>query len=328
MNRKKLLLLLGVGLFIYLTTSVGWRPIVDEIHKLKWNFIPLFLIYAFICTLDSLGWRFGFKAGACRVGLFQLFWIRVAGEAVNNTTPTGYVGGEPVKAMLLKRHGIPMTEGLASLVVAKTTLTLSQILFVFIGLGLAFARLEISATVRFVLLTAMIVLTLLVSLFLFFQGRGLFSWIAKTLIRFKIAHHFLIRIMEKILELESHIETFYKASKKRFLLSFFFHFLGWLAGILEIYFILRCLHLPLGVWDAFVIEALHQLIRGLAFMVPGNLGTQEGGNLFIFRLFNLGSVWGLTVSLIRRIREIFWSGLGWMLLAFWGRKEKFGVGKF
>ena len=63
---------------------------------------------------------------------------RTAGEVVNMTTPTAYVGGEPLKAFLLKRHQIPMVDGLASVVIAKTIMTLAQVLFILVGIALAF----------------------------------------------------------------------------------------------------------------------------------------------------------------------------------------------
>lgn len=321
--KQSLLLSVGLGIFIYLVTRVGWSTIWTQFQALQWKFSILIFIYAFVYVLDTLGWRFSFKPGVCRVSFWKLFWVRVAGEAVNNTTPTGYMGGEPVKAYLLKREGLSTPESLASLVIAKTTMTLSEILFIVIGLALTFARFDVSTHVRYSLIAALLVLSVFVLLFLFFQGQGLFTGFARVLMHFKIGTHFLAKRMEKIRELESHLSHFYGKAKRRFLLSFFFHFLGWWAGILEIYFILKFLKIPIGFQNAFIIETLHQMIRGLAFFVPANLGTQEGGNFFIFSLLRLGPALGVSVSLIRRMREWVWAGIGWILLAFWKRDDPF-----
>jgi hypothetical protein len=37
---------------------------------------------------------------------------------MNMTTLTAYVGGEPLKAYLLKKHHVPRVEGLASVIIA------------------------------------------------------------------------------------------------------------------------------------------------------------------------------------------------------------------
>jgi hypothetical protein len=65
----------------------------------------------------------------------QPLGIRAAGEAVNAVTPTAYLGGEPLKAWLLKRHGVSLVPGLASVLVSKTALMLTQGAFVFLGLA-------------------------------------------------------------------------------------------------------------------------------------------------------------------------------------------------
>ena len=94
--------------------------------------LPLVLVYG----LEAYGWQLTLGSLAPRVGFLRLFAIRMAGEAINVTTPTGYVGGEPMKAYLLQRYGVNLVDGLASVVTAKTTLVLAQILFMLMGVGL------------------------------------------------------------------------------------------------------------------------------------------------------------------------------------------------
>jgi hypothetical protein len=54
----------------------------------------------------------------------------MAGETANVTPPAAYIGGEPLKAYWLKRYGVSMVEGVASVITAKTTMTLAQVLFI------------------------------------------------------------------------------------------------------------------------------------------------------------------------------------------------------
>lgn len=325
-KKQAILLILGLALLIYLVAQTGWHQIWDQITRLKWNLIPIVLVYALVYTFDTLGWKFSFRKQYPTVSFFNLFWIRLAGEAVNNTTPTGYVGGEPVKAYMLRSFDVSTPESFASLVAAKTTLTLSQILFIVFGLAAAFIELDLSLTFKIVMSFMLIFLTVLVLLFMVFQQKGMFTSIAKMLSRLNIGQNAISKRMEKIKELESHLADFYKSSRRQFIFSFSFHFLGWLAGVLEIYLIVLFLELPLNLLDAFMIETLHQLLRGLAFWVPGNIGTQEGGNFFIFTLFGLSGAVGLSVSLIRRIRELIWAVLGWgILILYKGRHKDFDL---
>jgi len=43
---------------------------------------------------------------------------------------------------------------------------------------------------------------------------------------------------------------------------------------------------------------------------PGNVGTYEGGNMVIARMFGVTATAGLTLALCRRARSIFWAGVG------------------
>lgn len=94
--------------------------------------LPSIVMY----LLDCVGWRLALGAHASAVSFCQLFLIRTAGEVVNATTPTGYVGGEPLKAYLLERYGIPLVDSSASVIIAKTTMTIAQVAYILVGIGL------------------------------------------------------------------------------------------------------------------------------------------------------------------------------------------------
>src|SRR5256712_11979646 len=118
-----------------------WRndpeALLHSIRQLSWR---LLIVIAFPFTLvnvfDTLGWRFAFRND--RVPFGALFSARLAGEAFNLTTPTASVGGEAVKAWLI-RHHVPLEEALPSVIVAKTTITIAQGLLLIAGLPCAWA---------------------------------------------------------------------------------------------------------------------------------------------------------------------------------------------
>jgi hypothetical protein len=59
---------------------------------------------------------------------------RTAGVAVNQLTPTASVGGDFVKAGLVRRW-VPVTDGFASVMVDKLTFALGETIFVVVGLA-------------------------------------------------------------------------------------------------------------------------------------------------------------------------------------------------
>ena len=129
------LLLVGAALFAYLIAEIGLADIASSFRTLSWR---LLIVLVFPCLVfklfDTLGWRFAFPGAS--VPLLTLMRIRITGQAVTATTPTGTLGGDAVKAWLL-RDRVSTPETLISLIVVKTTMVASQGLFLALGVLVA-----------------------------------------------------------------------------------------------------------------------------------------------------------------------------------------------
>ena len=129
---KAALLLLGALPLSALGWHIGIERIYDAVAQLGPAamlavLLPSLLMY----VLEAYGWRVTLGAWAKDVPFWRVLAIRTAGEVVNMTTPTAYVGGEPLKAFLLKRQGVPIVEGLASVVTAMSRVSPSRCCDVF-----------------------------------------------------------------------------------------------------------------------------------------------------------------------------------------------------
>src|SRR5438874_1860185 len=130
----------GGLLLALLLYHAGIGPVVVRLRVLGWGTPLIVLPYLVIAAFDALGWRCTLPATA-RAPLGAVYLARMAGEAVNSLTPTA-VTGEPLKAHLLRAWGVSSADGVASIVIAKTALTVSQILFILLGLAALFDRLD------------------------------------------------------------------------------------------------------------------------------------------------------------------------------------------
>lgn len=95
-----------------------------------------------------------------------------------------------------------------------------------------------------------------------------------------------------------------------FLVSFALNFLCHGAAVLEVWLILRLIGVPVGFFAALAMEALTKLVNVLGIFNPGNVGTYEGGNMLIARMFGMTGAIGLTLGLARRMRGLFWGAVG------------------
>ena len=317
---RRLGLLIGIGLFAWILAHADLAAVWRQVRHFRWEFGLIFLFYAVIFGLDTLGWQFALtRRSQRRVRWSSLFRMRLAGEAVNYVTPTGTIGGEPIKAILLsRRHGIPLADGMASVVIAKTTLVFSMLLFVLAGIAVTVATQTMDRVVFRWVWRVLPVLSLLLVLFLLAQflqpfrrgsslAHGVSLWA-----RLPRLSEWLKRAMDKVQGWDRAILSFYRQSPGSVLWSLGFHFLGWLAGAVEVYLILRLLGIPVSPATAFSMEALWVLLKTVAFMIPGSLGASEGILLLVCGGLGVSAVPGLALGLLRRAREVLWVGLGFL----------------
>ena len=272
---------------------------------------PLLVVY----LLDAYGWSLTLGQWMSRVGFVRLFMVRMAGEAINVTTPTAMLGGEPMKAYLLTRYDVPMVEGLASVVTAKTIMVVAQILFMLSGLGVT---LWLLGAGEYNLLVACVALGLLVFgvfLFLILQRHGIGRGLLAVADACRIRSQRLEAARPRLLELDRTIRTFYRERHRTFLLALGVYFVAWLTELLEVYAILYFLGAEAGWLSSFSIAAIAVLIKGSVSFVPGSLGAQEGGYLFLLMAWGYDEVTGITFALLRRLREILWILIGLGFLA-------------
>jgi len=313
------LLLLGVAMLCGLVLHIGPAVLAGEIEKLGWNVVWVLLPSIAVYVLDALGWRYTLGRHAEKIRFDRLFMTRMAGETVNYTTPGMYLGGEPMKAYLLSRHGVPLVDGMASVVTAKTTMTLAQVVFIMLGIGLGAVLLSRSNNLLVPSLLGLGLLGFGVGLFLAVQRFGLFMSLLRVLDRVGIRIAWLKAREGRLEALDSAIRDFYVRDRRGFLLSFASFFAGWLAGAVEVYLILYFLGLPVDWRTVIAIEALAVFAKGGTAFIPGSVGGQEAGTVLVFVAFGLTEQAGVTFALVRRLREIVWVAFGLWVLAMEGR---------
>jgi len=302
----------GVLLLAILIYQTGPLQLARHLAVLGWWAPLVFVPYAVSSIFDAAGWRVTFVR--FRPKLWLLYLARLIGEAMNSITPTAYLGGEPVKAFLLQRFGVPLAEATASVILAKTALTIAQIAFVVVGVALFMIRRDVGM----ITVPAVLALTLsgigVTFLLVVLQRRGLVAFVARMALRIFPRARLAARLAAGAPEVDARLRAFYGARPHAAAASVAFHFVGWVTGAAEVFVIMDLIGHPVSIVDAIVIEALAQPTRLAGVLIPGTLGVQEAGGMVIFRLLGLPPDLGLAMMLLKRIREIGFNLLGVALL--------------
>lgn len=300
------LLTLGLAVFIWLVRRADPDAIVVHLGALGWGAALVAAPYALVVALAVLGWRYAFDRPV-PLGAGRLAMIYLAGKAVNLVTPLVPVGGEPLKAYLLRARGIPLTEGLASVVVTKTLDAVAQVFFVVAATAFLVVDADVPAALVKVTLPATAASAALAGGFVLAQWRGLFGGLARLLGSVGLGR---ASLDVGARDLDRRIRAYYRQRRRRLVAALTFHLLSWLATSLEVWVLLALLDLPRSIGFALALAALTAAARFIAFAVPGALGVQEGATVFVFLSFGLPADAALAFSLLRRFRELVWAAAG------------------
>jgi glycosyltransferase 2 family protein len=313
---RPLLVLTGLAVVGYLVAQIGPAAIWSSFVTLGWR-LPIVLTfpYALAALVDTIGWRLLLPGP---VPLSLVFRARLAGEAVNLATPTMAVGGEPLKAFLL-RPPVPLLDGLVSVIADKTTIVVGQIIF--LAAGLLAARAVLPSTSRLVpIMTGLLAVEILaIGGFALVQASGGLGGGGRLLGR--LGGRFGSRVglggeryLQGLGDLDRALAGLYRHGRRRLLASALVHSVAWATGALEIYLVLHWLGTPASLGTALIIESFAGGVKFASFMVPASLGALEGGYVAFFEAFGLTATAGLSFVLVRRLREMVWAGLGFLAL--------------
>ena len=308
-----LLALIGLGIVVTLLATHDTARTLDALRVAGWGVLLVIALHLPQAILSGLG--FGALIGRQRsIGSMWLMrWIR---ESVNTLLPVAQVGGDVVRVRLLARagsrggDGLPLKPLVAASLVDVTAEMGGQLAFTLLGVAVLLAGAHVGGALP-VAATAVGATAGIALAFVVAQRFGLVTLVQRGVE--KLTRGDAWAELGDMTGLEQAVLALYR-DPRRLALTGFWHLASWLAGIAETLAALHVLGLPANLRDATVIESLGQAIRAFGFLIPGALGVQEGGYLFICAMFGIAGPQALALSLLRRLREL---ALGLPGLATW-----------
>ncbi|MCH2108214.1 MAG: flippase-like domain-containing protein [Polyangiaceae bacterium] len=322
----------GLALFWHLVRSSGVGS------ELNFEFSPvLALLLLAVSTLpsyfDAKAWQVtaaGLGAGAKKIPLAPLIWLRIAGEGVTNGVPGGLVFGETYKAVKLNEwFAARPSDTTPGLILMKLGLGYSQALFILMGMALGYSRIAAESEVAFGFAGVQwIVLALLVAmcafmgiaLVLFYLGRPFARVISVlNLLPQKSVKEWVERQQLKVKTLDENCSALIKGHPRELLMIMFWLMMRWFSMVGENLIILAGLQLlPSSPLDAllvaFVIESLGSMFRLIFFLVPSGIGGQDASYFALFQLYGWSAPITGAYIVVKRLKELFWIAAGFVLI--------------
>lgn len=309
--------ILAVGIMV---ANIGWQSILKNIEDTGWWFLAVLAVWLVVYVLNALSWRLIIRNNceeAKRIPFLYILKLTITGYAINCSTPVGLMGGEPYRILELKRY-VGTTKATSSVILYSMMHVVSHFLLWMISVLLIAITIPMDEGLIGTLVGVFAVCLAL--LILFFRGykKGMvvkvFTLLSKLPYVKKWALKFYQNNEEKLQIIDEQIAHLHGNQKRRFYSSLGLELLARVVGCLEIYFIVQAMGFDITFIDSVIVVAFSSLFANILFFSPMQLGTREGGYILALKLLALPANLGFSVSIITRIRELFWIALGMMIM--------------
>jgi len=306
-----LLFLVGVGILVVLLARVGFESVFSALVLFG---LPPFLIFVSISlvnfSLYVYRWQYILNKDLPRdqrIGFWRLYMHRMSGFAFMYLLPMSIFGSEPIRVGLVHEDGIPLKRATSSVVIDLAFELTSFILFVSVGIVLAFFEHVALGNSLWLLILALSLFTALLLSFYWatVTGRGFFSSIFR-LLRLQNRKH-LRKLNTWLVGMEAQMTEFLNGHPFMLVWLLLISLVTISFKTLESWFVAHFLGVSLNFSQALLVST----IPGLAMLlpIPGGLGFFEASNTGLFALLGI-SVNALVLVLIIRLRDIIFMVIG------------------
>jgi len=308
--------LTGAILFAWTIRLAGTTAVVDGFRRVGGGIIVVILLGGVRALVRTAAWRLCLDPED-QLPFRSMFAAYLAGDAIGNVTPFGLLASEPSKIAMVRKQ-IALQASVASLAVENLFYSATVLVVLISGTAALLLSFHLPRPLRI----AGLIVLFVAPLGAFAAGsilttrRRIVSASIEWLGRQRMAATYLDGRLAHIRQTGERIAGFVERNPGKvtplILLEATYHALA----VAEIWFVLSLtLGIQLPVLTALVLEAVNRTIT-LAFQfVPMWLGVDEAGTAVVTTAVNLGSAAGISLALVRKMRIVIWTAVGFLVMA-------------
>ena len=308
--------IVGAGLLAYLVFRVGPGMLLKQTSKVGWGIVVIFWLGGISHLGKTWAWRLTFRSEfRDSIPLWRAFRLRLISEAIGQFGLAGQVLGEGMRVSLLGTS-VPVAVGISSATLDRGLYTVSAAIVGtagLIGAALLFPLSHIWKMCAFACAGGMFAFVLLLIVAVRRQWPVL-SIVIRVLRGVPGLQNRLQGAGQTMQSAERELFNFHAHAPQAFWTSFTLNMISQVLAVLEVYLLLRFMGSSMKFFSAFVFEGFTKLVNAVGGLIPGNVGTYEGGSMLIAKLFRVSAATGLSLGFCRRVRALFWAGLGALCL--------------
>jgi phosphatidylglycerophosphate synthase/choline kinase len=314
---------LGTALFSYLVWKAGPGKLFADTLALRWGAMLILALSGCSHLAKTFAWALMLGAERQKVAFTRLFGLRLGAEAMGQLGIVGQTFGDSIRISHLGPE-VSVSHAVSSVSLDRGFFFITSALLTIAGVV---AGLVLFPLPHALYLYASVFAVVLCG-FLFLTGLAVrrrwpvLSRATTSLGRLPFLRNWVAKHWCLIHSIEETLFDFHHQTPRLFWASFGLNLACQFLATAEVYVILLFTGPKIGFLAALVIEALTKLVNTVGNLNPGNIGTYEGGNVLIGRIFGLSTSAGLALGLSRRVRALFWAMVGGVCLFVTTRSNK------
>lgn len=309
------------------TFDVSWQTLWQSVLRAGYWLLAIVVLWMVLYLMNTITWWIILReTGEVHVRFSWLFKVTISAFALNSATPVGLLGGEPYKIMELKPH-VGVQRATSSVLLFAMMHVFAHFCYWVTGIVLYVLLLPVGVGMAVVLAFSAVFCGGGIYLFLKGYRNGMAVRTIRLLGYIPGLRNWARRLAEQRAEdlhkIDCQIAQLHAQSRRTFYASLLLEYTGRMMQSLEIMFMLLLFGAPLT-WMTYVqsvlILAFTSLFANLLGFIPMQLGGREGGFAMSTAQLGLTGETGLFISIICRVRELFFTSLGLLLMKVEGRQ--------
>jgi hypothetical protein len=297
------------------------------VQVVGWGFSLIIILGGLSQVIRTCAWRQTITYDIKGLRWSRCIGTQLASDACGQLGFAGKMVGEGIRVSLLSPV-VPADRGISSCAIDGGLHVLTAAVVAVMGISITLLYFPLSGQwqVYALLLAAVLIALVVLAVVAVARRWQLMGNAARAIGRLPQLHNWVIGKELTIDSAEHNLLTFSRKAPAAFWASLIFSLLWHALAVLEVYLILRFMGASIVVVGTLALEGLTKVINLVGALNPGNVGTYEGGNMLIAKMFGVTATAGLTLAVCRRARSIFSAAIGavcmiMMMRTDWGKTE-------
>jgi hypothetical protein len=286
---------------------------LDGVARIGWGFAAILLVSGAREAARTFAWMRTIEP-PLRLGFFQGFRARLAGEALNTLLPMGMLVGEPLKAAQVR---LPFGAAFGALAVEFAFYCGSLVLLfgASVVAMVAVGRARVTGFVALFALMGVVASAVVVVVWLIRTKRRRATVVERVEDAGGLLASLGVRTSAGVKRVSDLLLGFASRHPEDLWPILALETIFQVLAVTEVYLTLMFIsptHPTLA--SAVLLEAISRVITMTFKVVPMRVGIDEAGASLFAGGLNLGTATGVTLALVRKLRLLFWSAVGLLVL--------------